>query len=779
MRRTVRYLLALAAGLGCLGLLVWLTVEEPLRPQDVGAVLLFTALIVFATTFGVPLGGGEVSLQPMTTVAAYLVLGSVPTAWAVFASALVHGAIRQRWAHQLDARREATGLAVGAVASANATMHTISILVAGQVHLLAGGVTPLEPGNLKPVPLFSLGLTYLAVNFAIAGLYIRALGRAPLTVYLRSLPNLIVYEATPLLFAPLTALVYTQLGLDQFVLFAIALMIASLITRGLAYTQRRLERRIQELDSLQNVSRVLSASLDVDTTLMALYTGVGKLMPVGNFYVALYDAERDEVSFPLAIESGERVHWRSRRMGNGATEYVVRTAQSLLIPSGVSERLEQLGVDQIGRLAASWLGVPIVAGDEVLGAIAVQSYDAPGVYDEQHERILSTLAAQAAIAIQNARLYRRTDEALARRILELDSILRTTGEGILLTDLDWRVVAANRALAEFLGLAQLDLVDQMLDAPLPDRSASLLGRLSYSAAELEEDCATLSGQSGVRKRKVRLSGSSERHLEQTLAPVRDQRGDLVGWLFVFRDVTEEAELARLRDDMTRMLVHDLRSPLAILKGSLELIDEATELGQVERIARYLGMANRSSDRILSLIDALLDISRLESGQLPTQLEVLSAESLLHDTARQFAPLAEEARITVSVSAEPGLPAFRADRDLLVRVIGNLVDNAIKFTPDGGTVQLWAKTAQEAGLQWILMGVSDSGPGIPIEAQPRLFKKFQQVSSVRGRRRGSGLGLAFCRLVVEAHGGDIRVDSRPGAGSTFTVRLPLGTPQDLA
>jgi GAF domain-containing protein len=291
---------------------------------------------------------------------------------------------------------------------------------------------------------------------------------------------------------------------------------------------------------LQAVGQALSASLETNTILEAVYSQVSRLMPASSFYIAMYDPESDEVSFPLAIEDGERVQWRSRRLGNGLTEHILRTRSSVLMERDVGAHLRRLGIAQIGATAASWLGVPILAGEDSLGVIAVQSYDTPGVYDANHEQVLATIAAQAAVAIQNAHLYARTDEALARRVQELDSILRTTHEGILLLDRDWRVLAANRELAGFLGLAQLELADRVLDTA---QGQPLLERLGFAEEDLFAACEGLTQVDGVNKETIVFSGPPERYLERTLTPVRDRGGVISGWLLIYRDVIEEVELS--------------------------------------------------------------------------------------------------------------------------------------------------------------------------------------------------------------------------------------------
>ncbi|MGD2205752.1 MAG: ATP-binding protein [Anaerolineae bacterium] len=776
MTQRQRSILSIFAALITLVVLIWLTDAAPAARDDLLPAVFFGILIVFTNTFGVPLAGGRVSLLPMTTVAGFLLVGLVPVMWAAFLGALLHGWIRYHWAEQLEEQLDPGFLAAVGLAAANAALHAVSILVAGLVFLGAGGVTPLtKVDSSNFLPLLLLGLAYVTVNLFIAGLYFAGRGLKALQHYLRSLPNVLLYEGWPLIFAPFVALTYTRLGLGQFVLMALALVATSLVTRSLSLARQRLERRVDELDSLQAVGQALSTSLDLDTILVAIHIQVAKLMPARNFYVALYDPEIDEVSFPLAYENGERVNWRSRRTGNGLTEYVLRTRAPLLIRKEYDATLEALAIDKIGRPATSWLGVPIVARDTSLGVIAVQSYSPHQLYDVSHQEVLITIAAQAAVAIQNARLYARTDQALARRIQELSSILRTTREGILLLDPEDRVLAANRALADFLGVAQLELADTTLHAPRPDGEPPLITLLGYTPQDLRADRQLLvEGKIESKKRRTVISGPPERHVEHNLTPVRDQEGKISGWLLVFRDLTEERELTRLRQDMTSMLIHDLRSPLSVLVSGLELIKLDLAEGRMDSLADALALAEQSSKYVLRLVNDLLDISRLESGQVSVAAEAVEVRPLLEKVAARLRPLAASTDIALEVSTEPSLPPLHVDRRLMDRVLHNLVDNAIKFTPDGGRVRLWGRSDPELAPEVIQVGVTDTGRGIPSEVQSRLFEKFQAVSLAPGHRKGIGLGLPFCQLAVEAHGGEIWVESDgvPGKGSTFVMRLPV-------
>jgi signal transduction histidine kinase len=249
-------------------------------------------------------------------------------------------------------------------------------------------------------------------------------------------------------------------------------------------------------------------------------------------------------------------------------------------------------------------------------------------------------------------------------------------------------------------------------------------------------------------------------------PVNTGDGAL-GRLIVLQDVSREREVQRMRTDLTHMMVHDLRNPLNVVGSGLEIASVALRDVEQPKVKEILGIAAQSTERMLGLVEDILHISRLEDGRLPLAWETTSLGALIHDVLEAQTPLAEARGVELVARLQPELPPACADSALLARVVHNLVDNAIKFTPPGGAV------VAELGLEEdeFVVRVRDNGPGVAPELRERLFQKF---ASSDGRRRGAGLGLAFCRLAVEAHGGRIweSGSNGHGHGAVFEFTLPL-------
>lgn len=235
-----------------------------------------------------------------------------------------------------------------------------------------------------------------------------------------------------------------------------------------------------------------------------------------------------------------------------------------------------------------------------------------------------------------------------------------------------------------------------------------------------------------------------------------------------RSYTKLQRLEQLRENLTHMIIHDLRTPLTGIIGALSLLyNYASVEGNVDAQEMH-DMATQNSDKLLTMINDLLDITKMESGEMrltpvPVAVDEVAAE--VENTVRAVAQF-EEVGFTREVKS--GLPQLSADRDLLCRVLVNLVANAIKFTPARGQVRLVAEQGRDG---FVLLSVIDNGPGIPAGYTEKIFEKFGQVETEKRKALSTGLGLTFCKMVVEAHGGKIWVESELGHGSNFSILWP--------
>jgi PAS domain S-box-containing protein len=253
-------------------------------------------------------------------------------------------------------------------------------------------------------------------------------------------------------------------------------------------------------------------------------------------------------------------------------------------------------------------------------------------------------------------------------------------------------------------------------------------------------------------------------VEIHISPLRDARGNLAGRVIVVRDISQRKALEKTRDDLIHTMVHDLRNPLSSIVFSLDLIHQSDDTSEDTRAT--IDIARSNSERMLTLVNSILEIYRLEQGELPLRREWVSLHSVAANRIRAQFPIINEKKLRVFNRVPAELPSVYVDGSLIGRVLQNLLDNAIKFTPEGGTIEIQTER-EEAGKQ-IVVSVLDTGAGISDDIRKRLFQKF----AATGSHRGTGLGLAFCRLVVEAHGGTIGAEARATGGTKMLFTLPI-------
>ena len=274
---------------------------------------------------------------------------------------------------------------------------------------------------------------------------------------------------------------------------------------------------------------------------------------------------------------------------------------------------------------------------------------------------------------------------------------------------------------------------------------------------------------------LELLAENRRYLQANATLVAGAVGARRGALFVFHDITRLRELERTRQEFVANVSHELRTPLSMIKGYTEtLLDGAKD--EPERATRFLQIIDRHADRLNFLIDDLLAISKLESGQMPLNRQPIDLRTLAGRAIDQFAARAMERSVTLANEVVEGLSAD-VDADRLDQVFVNLVDNALKYGRAGGRVTVSGRAVAEGMIE---LAVQDDGPGIPPEAQARVFERFYRVDKARSREQGgTGLGLAIVKHIVQAHGGKAWVRSEPGCGATFLFSLPQLPADDAA
>jgi PAS domain S-box-containing protein len=360
------------------------------------------------------------------------------------------------------------------------------------------------------------------------------------------------------------------------------------------------------------------------------------------------------------------------------------------------------------------------------------------------------------------RVQQRTRE-LERLTGQHQSILDSAGEGIIGLDRSSSVTFANPAAGEIVGRPAEELVGSVLQQVmrLYDGEGAEVPAADHpvTAAMAEGRVQTLTD--AVHRR---LDGA-EVPIELTVTPRRDA-GEVTGAVVLFRDVTEQRALDKMKDEFVSVVSHELRTPLTSVRGALGLLQGGLLADAPPKAQRMITIAVESTDRLIRLINDILDVERIAAGSLAANRRECSADDLVGRAVGEMRGLALHSDVTLDKYTSSG--RLHADPDRIVQMLTNLIGNAIKFSPPGGTVRVSA--TKQAGS--VLFTVSDEGRGIPADQLEAVFGRFVQIDSADTRDQGgTGLGLAICRGIVELHGGRIWAESTPGEGATFKVMLP--------
>ncbi len=502
----------------------------------------------------------------------------------------------------------------------------------------------------------------------------------------------------------------------------------------------------QELESVLNaVAQAFSAALDSFLTGVYLWDANNQTYRCE----AVMEREHDNhIELPHTISSADWVEIRKQKTTTGPLQIPVKRRKLAKII-----RLKK---------GCQALIFPLKIADQNIGLVLNHISDAR-IYHGNELQFPHAIAVQGSIAIQNALLFSDVSKGLDR----LETVLNAVGEGVLMIDAYGRVTLANTPIEALTGLR----IDEITGTNITDLPPGLYQPLGLSVEEVGNLAlaSTKQGDFGLTSRHN--YEFHERFYKRTIAPVWSANEHILGWVIVVRDVTEEKMISQTRELLTETLVHDLRSPIGVIKTTLELIQEGvSKSGNNSVTEQSLDIAHRSANRVLALIDSLLDISQLESGSLDIETQPKDIHGIISDAVGELIQQANEDGVILHEGDCNDLPLVQIDENLIRRVLTNLLDNALKFTPEGGMVTVIAAKEMD---DFVTVRVNDTGPGIPEDYREQVFRRFSQVPGLRGKRRGSGLGLTFCSLVVEAHQGRIWIE--PGEdqiGATLAFTLPI-------
>jgi PAS domain S-box-containing protein len=514
------------------------------------------------------------------------------------------------------------------------------------------------------------------------------------------------------------------------------------------YTESSRQARI--MTALADGAAAFNSSLDLHEVWQRVLNQTIQALQVETTVLGLVDGPERRIVFRAAAgQNAGNIIDRHIRGGQGLVGQVVREGRGIIIANAAEdERFTE--IDGFSGINAHAIAiVPIQAQGRILGVLEAINPVAHG-FDPDALTVMMGIGSLAGASISNAELFERLQNAHQRyRELFEESI-----NPILITDWGGRVTEANRQAERLSGFTADELRYMSIDR---------LHEVNWNKVGMKFE--KLVDQDAATYESVLLKPDGDKVPIVIYARrVEFEDADSIQW--TVHDITERKELDALREDLTSMIYHDLRSPLGNIVSSLGLL--AGMVGEDEAAGSIVKVAAHSTDRIQRLVDSLLDINRLESGQSIADQSEARAEDLIRVAVNDVEPSAAGRRQTVEINITEPLPVIWMDAAMIRRVLINLLENAIKYSKSDTRIEIGAKKDGESVQFW----VQDQGPGIPPADQKRVFDKFARIKAGRHRPSGLGIGLAFCRTAVQAHGGNIWIESEEGKGARFLFTLPV-------
>jgi signal transduction histidine kinase len=515
----------------------------------------------------------------------------------------------------------------------------------------------------------------------------------------------------------------------------IALRNARLYTR----TKAELEAKNYELSILNQIDRELMETIKINYVFDMTLDWAIRYTNAQAASLAIYDEEKGElrVARDLGYDAPPEQLKLLRDNGGGIPRRVARSGHAEVIPDVTTDADYVL----LSNHVRAHMSVPVWRQDKVIAVISVESRRLNG-FNEDHQKFVEKLAVRAGVAIDNARLF--SDSVRERE--KLSHILSSVADVVIVVGLDDFLILVNQsAISAFRLYADRKYVDEAFSRVFGD---------SPLAPVFQQ--AKISGHTVVQEVKLQ-----QQTYYVSLSPLQD-----IGWIIVMHDITPLKETEQLKSELLATVSHDLKQPLSIMNGYIELMQIQKRLDEVG--LGYSQIVLRSIENMRRLIDDFLDFAKIESG-ITLHKQPIAVQPLINECIQAVHLAVENKAMQIHFEQNGSLPQIVGDSTRLYQIFINLINNAVKYTPPEGKIRIWVEP-RSGGL---CIAVQDTGIGIAPEDQAKIFDRFYRVRRAETETiEGTGLGLAIVKRLVELHNGQIGVESRLGEGTTFYVTLPV-------
>ncbi|HLF29116.1 MAG TPA: GAF domain-containing protein [Anaerolineae bacterium] len=595
---------------------------------------------------------------------------------------------------------------------------------------------------------------------------------------------------------------------DQLHVFAaIADQAASVLDKIRLY--QKTEERARQLAVLNEVSTGITSSLDLRTVLNTIMEKAVEILDAEAGSLLLVDDKRSELVFEVILgPAAEKLAGARLPLGKGIVGAVAESGRPQIVNEAQTDTRWLRDVGQTDRfITRALLTVPMRARDKVVGVIQLLNKKDGTPFDEDDQTLLEAFAGNAAIAVENAQLFSRTDLALARRVEELSTLQEIDRE--LNVSLDFnRVMDLTLKWGLSVSGAEAGSIG-MIDRE--QNELLLLASRGYAS-----DCKTLPLEAGLAAKSMRIglplllddatpdpesAPASPGTQSQISVPIR-RGSEVVGVLNLesarsnafgateFESAIRLADHAavaitnaRLYEEVKRandaksefvsVVSHELKTPMTSIKGYTDLVIKGAAGPLTELQQQFLNTVRTNVERMSTLVGDLLEISRIETGRLKLDIKPVSMGEVIEETLRTTQRQIEEKQQALDVTVPKDLPQVLGDRARLIQVMTNLISNAYKYTPTGGQIFISAQPQLNGSPPFVMCAIKDTGVGISPEDQAKLFTKFFRSGDPAVREvPGTGLGLSITKSLIELHGGQIWVESQLGKGTTFAFTVPV-------
>jgi PAS domain S-box-containing protein len=534
--------------------------------------------------------------------------------------------------------------------------------------------------------------------------------------------------------------------------------------------EEKVKERTFELSVLYEISNAISYTLDYQTLLKLIMEAIYRVVPYDICVSLLLDARAVNITAKLSHQENASLIEGVKDKLIGASsmltgqdlsnrqvyEDVIQPVVSMAEPSpaggeGIVENPDRsVGKERPCDKIRSFFNIPFIVHGRILGMINISSCE-DAIFNESNVRLIYTIVNQAATAIERLRSVIRAEKS------KMERMVASMAEGVIMVDERGEVIVLNLKARQMLGF----LPDEEISGTAINRKMRMIG---FDKAI--EECRT--GKEAVTRETVIPQQDGGLYVHSDISPVKDAGGKIIGIVAILIDVTREKQVEKLKDEFVSTVSHELRTPLAITTEGINLILDGIA-GPVNEMQReLLGTSRDNLSRLNTIINDLLDISKIEAGKVTLRYGLMDFRALLVHLGDVYQKTLATKKQTIALKLPESPCLIYADRDKIIQIIANLLNNAHKFTPEGSRIEMGLSVRPGD----VLCGVKDNGVGIAAEDLPKVFNKFEQFGRTYGPGiKGTGLGLSIVKSLVEIHGGKIWVESQAGQGTAFFFTIP--------